>query len=75
MLNRRWEHWPLAWSRYTTQEKSPRSTALTPNPKGPSTRQLGTWVLGNSTDSTGFGQVYDYWVLAPLGKQFNRKDH
>ena len=31
-------------------------TALTgPNPKGPCTQYLGTWVLGNSSCSTGFG--------------------
>ena len=46
------------------------------NPKGPSTRYLGTWDLGDGTCSTGFGQVYDYWVLGPSGtarKQDNCK--
>ena len=36
-------------------------------PKGPSTQYLGTWGLGNSNYSTGFGEVYDYEVLGPLG--------
>ena len=35
-------------------------SAQDPNPKGPSTQYLGTWGLGNSNYSTGFGQVYDY---------------
>ena len=30
------------------------------DPKGPCTQYLGTWVLGNSNYSIGFGQVYDY---------------
>ena len=38
-----------------------------PYPKGPSTQYLGTWGLGNSNFSTGFGEVYDYEVLGPLG--------
>ena len=41
------------------------------NPKGPSTQYLGTWDLGNGNFSTGFGEVYDYWVLGPLGKGFS----
>ena len=36
-------------------------------PTGPSTQYLGTWDWGNSNFSTGFGEVYDYWVLGPLG--------
>ena len=36
-------------------------------PKGPNTQYLHTWDLGNSKYSTGFGQVYDYWVLGPSG--------
>ena len=36
-------------------------------PKGPCTQYLGTWDLGNGNSSTGFGYVYDYWVLGPLG--------
>ena len=40
-------------------------------PKGPSTQDLGTWVLGNSNCGTGLGQVYDYWVLGPLGNNPN----
>ena len=28
---------------------------------------LGTWILGHSNDSTGFGQVYEYEVLGPVG--------
>ena len=35
------------------------------NPESLSTPSLGTWDLGNSTFSTGFGYVYDYWVLGP----------
>ena len=31
-------------------------------PKGPSTQYLGTWDLGNSNNSTGFGEVYNYLV-------------
>ena len=31
------------------------------------TQYLGTWDLGNSNFGTGFGEVYDYWVLGPLG--------
>ena len=27
------------------------------------------WVLGNSDFNTGFGQVYDYEVIGPLGLQ------
>ena len=38
--------------------------------KLPNTQYLGTWVLGNSNYSTGFGQVYDYWVLGRLGLGF-----
>ena len=34
---------------------------------GPCTQLLGTWDLGNNGCSTAFGQVYDYWVLGPLG--------
>ena len=36
---------------------------------GPSSQYLGTWDLGNfnSNYSTGFGEVYDYWVLGPVG--------
>ena len=30
-------------------------------------QELGTWVLGTSNYSAGFGQVYGYWVLGPLG--------
>ena len=30
-------------------------------------KYLGIWDLGSRNYSTGFGQVYDYWVLAPLG--------
>ena len=26
-----------------------------------------TWDLGKRNYSTGFGQVYDYWVLGPSG--------
>ena len=37
------------------------------SPEGPCTQLLGTWVWGNSNYSTGFGQVYNYWVLGPLG--------
>ena len=50
------------------------------SPRGPSTRGLefralrvqipnglGTLVLGNSNSSRGFRQVYDFWVLGPLG--------
>ena len=39
------------------------------HPKGPCTQSLGTWDLGTShySHSTGLGQVYDYWVLGPLG--------
>ena len=40
---------------------------LNPNPKGPCTQYLGTWDFGNSTYSTDLGQVFDYWVLGPLG--------
>ena len=29
-------------------------------PKGPSTRYLGTWDLGNRNFSTGLGEVYNY---------------
>ena len=36
-------------------------------PTGPCTRKLGPWVWGHSNYSTGFGQVYDHWVLGPLG--------
>ena len=36
-------------------------------PKGPGTQYLGIWDLGNSNSITGFGQVYHYWVLGPLG--------
>ena len=35
--------------------------------KGPSTQYLGTWDLGNSNFSAGFGEVYNYQVLGPLG--------
>ena len=38
------------------------------NPEGPSRTKLGTWELGNSNSLVSFGQVYDYWVLGPLGK-------
>ena len=34
---------------------------------GPSSQYLGTWDLGNSNYSTGFGEVYNYWVLGPVG--------
>ena len=34
--------------------------------KGPSTQYVGTWDLGNKYLRTGFGQVYDGWVLGPL---------
>ena len=34
---------------------------------GPSTQYLGTWDVGHGNSSTGFGEVYDYWVLGPLG--------
>ena len=30
------------------------------HPEGPCTQYLGTWDLGNSNSSTGFGQVCDY---------------
>ena len=36
------------------------------DPNGSCTQQLGTWDLGNSKCSTGFGQVYDHWVLVTL---------
>ena len=39
--------------------------------KGPGTQLLGTWEFGNSNFSAGFGEVYDYWVLGPLG-EYNR---
>ena len=44
------------------------SLPLKGNPKGPCTQYLGTLDLGHSNFSTGFGQVYDYWVLGPLGE-------
>ena len=34
--------------------------------KGPSTQYLGTWDLGNSKYSTGFGEVCNYYVLWTL---------
>ena len=37
------------------------------DPEGPSTLGLGPWVLGNKSDSAGFGQVYAFQVLGPLG--------
>ena len=37
------------------------------HPEGPCTQLLGTWIWGNSNYSAGFGQVYNYWVLGPLG--------
>ena len=38
-----------------------------PYPKGPCAHYFGTWDLGTSNYSTGLRQVYDYWVLGPLG--------
>ena len=34
---------------------------------GPSTQPLDTWALGISNYTTGFGSVYDSWVLGRLG--------
>ena len=56
------------------QDSLPRASDQVPcYPKGPSTQYLGTWDLGNSNYSTGFGEVYDCqvlglatWVLACL---------
>ena len=45
---------------------SDRKSRHPPYPEGPSAQYLATWDLGNSNSSTGFGQVYDYWVLGPL---------
>ena len=36
-------------------------------PEGPCAQQLGTWVLGNSTCSSGFGQLCDYGVFGTVG--------
>ena len=35
---------------------------------------MGTWA-SRVNDSTGFGQVYDYWVLGPVGLWNNYQDN
>ena len=49
----------------TSQGMRDLESCRMPSPTGPSTQYLGTWDLGNSSSSTSFGQVYDYWVLGP----------